>query len=74
MTGGAKRPPQPHVVVSLVRKQVGAMWPRLQAVANIAQKHGMALYLVGGSVRDLFLEVEGRDLDLLVGGDAPTLA
>jgi tRNA nucleotidyltransferase (CCA-adding enzyme) len=45
----------------------------LQAVAEIAQEEGMALYIVGGFVRDLMLERPSVDFDLVVEGDAIVL-
>lgn len=46
----------------------------LAAVARHAQSEGLALYLVGGSVRDLLLGRSTLDVDLTLEGDAPTLA
>lgn len=53
--------------------------PALQALlvraAELAHRRDMALWLVGGVVRDLMLEREiDRDLDLVVEGDAIALA
>lgn len=46
----------------------------LVAITNAAQADGLALYLVGGSVRDLLLGHPIMDVDLTLEGDAPTLA
>jgi tRNA nucleotidyltransferase (CCA-adding enzyme) len=46
----------------------------LRLAGEIAQKRGQKLYLVGGVVRDLLLERENFDLDLVVEGDAIALA
>lgn len=51
--------------------------PRLALVrtaGQIAQGEGVSLYLVGGAVRDLLLGRPTEDLDLVVEGDAETLA
>jgi tRNA nucleotidyltransferase (CCA-adding enzyme) len=45
----------------------------LQVVAEIAQEHQMALYIVGGFVRDLLLDRPSIDFDLVVEGDAIVL-
>ena len=42
----------------------------LRAVAQQAERQGVALYLVGGFVRDLLLGHPSLDLDLVVEGDA----
>jgi tRNA nucleotidyltransferase (CCA-adding enzyme) len=45
----------------------------LHAVAAIADRQRMPLYLVGGVVRDLILKIPSYDLDLVVEGDAIAL-
>jgi len=40
----------------------------------LALEQGLILYLVGGTVRDLLLGLPNLDLDLVVEGDAPSLA
>ncbi len=42
----------------------------LQAMASVADRQRMPLYLVGGVVRDLILKIPSFDLDLVVEGDA----
>ncbi len=42
----------------------------LENVANIAQTLGFNVYTVGGFVRDLYLGVEGKDIDFVVIGNA----
>lgn len=42
----------------------------LRQIAGRAERDGMALYLVGGPVRDLLLEQNLQDFDLVVEGDA----
>lgn len=46
----------------------------LQAIAELADRQGAALYIVGGFVRDLLLERPSLDFDLVVEGDAIALA
>lgn len=46
----------------------------VQAAGEIAQRRGENLYLVGGAVRDLLLGRTNLDLDLVVEGDAISLA
>jgi tRNA nucleotidyltransferase (CCA-adding enzyme) len=46
----------------------------LRTVANVAHEQHCALYIVGGFVRDLLLERPSLDFDLVVEGDAITLA
>ncbi len=41
----------------------------LETAAAVARSRGIALYLVGGIVRDLLLGRPGRDLDLVVEGE-----
>jgi tRNA nucleotidyltransferase (CCA-adding enzyme) len=46
----------------------------LKAVAQEAHNQHIALYIVGGLVRDLLLDKPSQDLDLVVEGDAIALA
>jgi tRNA nucleotidyltransferase (CCA-adding enzyme) len=46
----------------------------LHAVAAVADRQHIPLYLVGGVVRDLLLKIPSFDLDLVVEGDAIALA
>ena len=46
----------------------------LHAVAAVADREHTPLYLVGGVVRDLLLEIPSFDLDLVVEGDAIALS
>jgi tRNA nucleotidyltransferase (CCA-adding enzyme) len=46
----------------------------LKAVSELASAHHTALYLVGGFVRDLLMDRPSIDFDLVVEGDAITLA
>ena len=46
----------------------------LKAIAAAAHERHLAVYIVGGLVRDLILERPGQDLDVVVEGDAIALA
>ncbi len=46
----------------------------LRAIADIAREQHAALYIVGGFVRDLYLNQPSQDFDLVVEGDAIKLA
>ncbi|MCK4899024.1 MAG: CBS domain-containing protein [Anaerolineales bacterium] len=46
----------------------------IKAVAEIAHQQRAALYIVGGFVRDLLLDRPSQDFDLVVEGDAISLA
>ena len=46
----------------------------LRAITSGAEADGLALHIVGGSLRDLLLGHPSRDVDLTVEGDAPSLA
>ncbi len=46
----------------------------VRTAGELASGIGVALYLVGGAVRDLLLEKSNFDIDLVVEGDAPALA
>jgi tRNA nucleotidyltransferase/poly(A) polymerase len=48
--------------------------PLIQAVFDLAERHQMALCLVGGTVRDLLLGYETHDLDYAVDGDGLAVA
>jgi tRNA nucleotidyltransferase/poly(A) polymerase len=43
--------------------------PLLKTIGQIADREGLEAYVVGGYVRDLFLGVEVRDVDIVVAGD-----
>ncbi len=47
---------------------------KLELLGEIAQKLGYNIYLVGGIVRDLFLNKENFDVDLVVEGDGVIFA
>jgi tRNA nucleotidyltransferase (CCA-adding enzyme) len=47
---------------------------RIERIAAVSREHAVPTYLVGGFVRDLLLERENRDLDVVVEGDGILLA
>ncbi|TET73774.1 MAG: CCA tRNA nucleotidyltransferase [Dehalococcoidia bacterium] len=62
-----------------VARDIEAQLPRelrdlIRAAGELAADKGQNLYLVGGAVRDLFLGRPNLDLDLVLEGDAPSLA
>ena len=46
----------------------------VQSLAGLTAKRGLALYLVGGPLRDLLLGRTSLDIDFAVEGDAVALA
>ncbi len=62
-------------LLPLLKKQWGTdRLQYLQQIGNIAQQLGTPAYLVGGAVRDLFLQRDAPDLDVAVEGDVRSLA
>ncbi|MBZ0320754.1 MAG: CBS domain-containing protein [Anaerolineae bacterium] len=49
------------------------VWQLILTIAQEAQAAHMGLYLVGGFVRDLLLDVPNLDIDFVVEGDVPRL-
>jgi tRNA nucleotidyltransferase (CCA-adding enzyme) len=49
-------------------------WSLLNKIAQVATEQKSALYIVGGFVRDLLLDIPSQDFDLVVEGDAIALA
>jgi len=71
--GGVEQP-KARVTDRLERALPEPLWELLQASARLASDMGYGLYAVGGFVRDLLLGQPNLDLDLVVEGDAITLA
>ena len=46
----------------------------LKNIGNLAKELGFRAYIVGGVVRDIVLGKKNLDIDIIVEGDAPTLA
>ena len=62
-------------VASILESQLPPAQLRLlEAAANIARRHGVELYVVGGTVRDILLGRGPLDLDLSVAGATPDFA
>ena len=78
MASFMEQPQVLHSTTGLVATLEGSLPPHtfsmLEAVAHRASRMSMPLYLVGGSVRDLLLGVPVKDMDLVVEGDATSLA
>jgi len=64
-----QREKREHVTRLLAKRLPPALASRIETVAAVSRQHGVPVYLVGGLVRDLLLERENRDLDLVVEGD-----
>jgi tRNA nucleotidyltransferase (CCA-adding enzyme) len=63
------------VTLTLIESVLGNPVARLaQALASLAQAQHIKLYLVGGVVRDLFLNRSNYDIDFVVEGDAIAFA
>jgi tRNA nucleotidyltransferase (CCA-adding enzyme) len=58
-----------QVAKLLDRRLPAFLKARIERIAAVSREHGIPVYLVGGLVRDLLLERENRDLDLVVEGD-----
>lgn len=57
-------------VAHLLEKRLSAsLISRIETIAAVSRELDVAVHLVGGLVRDLLLERENRDLDLVVEGD-----
>ncbi|HWV39762.1 MAG TPA: CBS domain-containing protein [Vulgatibacter sp.] len=69
----SKHPP-PARILARLEEALGARWTFVAELGAIAGEHGLPLHLVGGTVRDLFLELPVRDVDLAAEGEASVLA
>lgn len=65
---------RPKEVSRRLRAALGERWAAVRALGALAGERGTSLHLVGGAVRDLFLERPIHDIDLIVGHDAPGFA
>jgi len=67
--------PEPVNLAGKIKERLPDKLVRLlEAIGNITAHQGRYLYLVGGAVRDLLLEQETFDLDLVTDGNAIDLA
>ena len=48
--------------------------PIFETISNIAQQHNVEVYVIGGFVRDIFLNRPSKDIDILVVGNGPDFA
>ncbi len=57
-------------IKSLLEERLGKeLLSQLERVSGVANKSGVSVYLVGGFVRDLLLNVGNKDIDIVVEGD-----
>lgn len=67
-------PPTPTLASKLAEVLPPKLEEVLRLAGELADELGYSLYLVGGFVRDLLLDIPNFDLDLVVEGDAIALA
>ncbi|HKI01580.1 MAG TPA: CBS domain-containing protein [Thermoanaerobaculia bacterium] len=63
-----------HIGHLLAKRLSPELSSPIETIAAVSRRHGTPVHLVGGFVRDLLLERENRDLDLVVEGDGIELA
>jgi tRNA nucleotidyltransferase (CCA-adding enzyme) len=63
-----------NLIDNLARTLPAEAREALTAITDAARAQDLALYIVGGSVRDMLLGKPTLDVDLTLEGDAPTLA
>lgn len=61
------------IVARMQRALTPGLWTLIDAISREAQAQQVGLYLVGGFVRDLLLDIPNVDIDLVVEGDAIAL-
>ena len=61
-------PPSGSEEEQVVKTTIEIPHPIIHAVGDIAHTEGKNIYLVGGYVRDLFLDRPGNDIDFTVEG------
>lgn len=71
---GGVRPPPPRQALEMVRSGLGKRAVMVEELGRVGGDLGLPVHLVGGTVRDLFLGLPVRDVDLVVEGEAPKLA
>lgn len=74
LLAAAPRQAPPNLAQRLERSLPAARTALLKLAARYAEERNMALYIVGGFVRDLLLNLPSADFDLVVEGDAIRLA
>ncbi len=60
---------QGHDVLRLLEEQPQDVRDLFRLIHALGEAHGLAVYVVGGFVRDLLLEIPNLDIDLVVEGD-----
>src|SRR5690606_40536674 len=69
--GQAEDDTQRETIMARLRQALpSATWRLLEAIAQQAQAQRVGLFLVGGFVRDLLLDIPNKDIDLVVEGEA----
>lgn len=58
------------ITLRLQRALAPGTWRLLEAISQQAQAQRVGLFLVGGFVRDLLLDIPNKDIDLVVEGEA----
>ena len=48
--------------------------PIFETISQIAQQHNVQVYVIGGFVRDIFLNRPSKDIDILIVGNGPDFA
>ncbi|OGF52910.1 MAG: hypothetical protein A2497_00260 [Candidatus Firestonebacteria bacterium RifOxyC12_full_39_7] len=62
--------PHLHNVKDLMEKRLGGkVYSLLQEIGKLADKEKCKVYVVGGFVRDLLLNIENFDMDIVIEGD-----
>ncbi len=66
---------QQHMLMSRLQNMLPlALWELLTYIAHKAQADDLDIYLVGGLVRDLLLDIPNLDIDIVIEGDAIAFA
>lgn len=74
LSPASRIPSRQNLVDRLERALPAAVVELLKLVAEIAREQHAAVYIVGGFVRDLLLDLPSLDFDLVVEGDAIAVA
>lgn len=69
-----RHPPSTRETAKLLEHLTPGVRRRVETVAELSRELDTPVYLVGGLVRDLLLERENRDVDLVVQGDGIAFA
>ena len=70
-----EQPPSPNNIVHLLDAIIPSRFLNIiKLISKIADQFSFPIYLVGGCVRDLLLGKQSKDIDLLIDGNALTIA